>query len=86
MCLQLERQGFTVFKYDLDNSEEDLKRFIDEADFIVHLAGINRPLTIQEFYDGNSNFTAKVVDFAKKSKKNKPIIMSSSIQASLNND
>ena len=86
MCLQLERQGFTVFKFDLDNSEEDLKRFIDEADFIVHLAGINRPLTIQEFYDGNSNFTAKVVDFVKKSKKNTPIIMSSSIQASLDND
>ena len=86
MCLHLERQGFTVFKFDLDNTDEDLKRFIDEADFIVHLAGINRPLTIEEFYDGNSNFTAKVVDFVKKSKKNIPIIMSSSIQASLDND
>ena len=86
MCLQLERQGFIVFKFDLDNTDEELKRFIDEADFIVHLAGINRPLTIQEFYDGNSNFTAKLVDFVKKSQKNTPIIMSSSIQASLDND
>ena len=86
MCLQLERCGFTVFKFDLDNTDEELKSFIDEADFIVHLAGINRPLTTEEFYDGNSNFTAKVVDFVKKSKKNTPIIMSSSIQASLDND
>ena len=86
MCLQLERRGFTVFKFDIDNTDEELKSFIDEADFIVHLAGINRPLTTEEFYDGNSNFTAKVVDFVKKSKKNTPIIMSSSIQASLDND
>ena len=86
MCLHLERLGFTVFPYDLDNSDEDLKAFVDEADFIVHLAGINRPLTIEEFYDGNSNFTAKVVDFVKKSNKNTPIIMSSSIQAELDND
>ena len=86
MCLHLERLGFTVFPYDIDNSDEDLQAFINEADFIVHLAGINRPLTIEEFYDGNSNFTAKVVDFVKKSNKNTPIIMSSSIQAELDND
>ena len=86
MCLHLERLGFTVFPYDLDNSDEDLKAFVNEADFIVHLAGINRPLTIEEFYDGNSNFTAKVVDFVKKSNKITPIIMSSSIQTELDND
>ena len=86
MCLHLERLGFTVFPYDLDNGDEDLKDFINEADFIIHLAGINRPLTIEEFYDGNSNFTAKVVDFVKKSNKITPIIMSSSIQAELDND
>ena len=86
MCLRLERLGFTVLPFDLDNNDDDLKAFVDEADFIVHLAGINRPLTIEEFYDGNSNFTAKVVDFVKKSNKNTPIIMSSSIQAELDND
>ena len=86
MCLHLERLDFTVFKYDLDNTNEDLMKYVQQADFIVHLAGINRPLTIQEFYDGNSNFTAKLVDFVKKSKKNTPILMSSSIQAELDND
>ena len=86
MCIQLQRAGHSVFSYDINNTDDELKRYISEADFIVHLAGINRPLTVEEFYDGNSNFTAKVVDFVKKSQKSTPIIMSSSIQAALDND
>ena len=86
MSLQLERRGYSVLKYDLDKNETDLINYISQADFIIHLAGINRPLTIEEFYDGNSNFTKKVVDLVKQSKKDIPIIMSSSIQAELDND
>lgn len=86
MCLHLARQNFDVLKYDINNTDEELKSYINEADFIVHLAGINRPLTKEEFYDGNSNFTAKVVDLVRNCKKNTPIIMSSSIQAELDND
>lgn len=86
VVLKLNRLGHHVFSFDINNSDEELKSFIKEADFIVHLAGINRPLTKEEFYDGNSNFTAKVVDFVKNSHKNIPIIMSSSIQAELDND
>lgn len=86
MCLQLKRHGFNVFPFDLDKNDDDLKNYISEADFIVHLAGINRPLSIDEFYNGNTNFTKKVVDFVKQSGKNIPIIMSSSIQAELDND
>ena len=86
MVLKLNRLGHTVFSFDINNTDEELKDYISQADFIVHLAGINRPLTIEEFYDGNSNFTAKVVDFVKNSNKKIPIIMSSSIQAELDND
>ena len=86
MCQRLSRNGFDVFKYDLDSTENELKAYIANADFIVHLAGINRPLTTEEFYDGNTNFTKKVVDLVKESGKNTPIIMSSSIQAELDND
>ena len=86
VVLKLNRLGHTVFSFDINNTDEELVEYISQADFIVHLAGINRPLTIEEFYDGNSNFTAKVVDFVQKSKKNIPIIMSSSIQAELDND
>ena len=86
MCLHLSRHSFNVLPFDLDKTEDDLKNYISQADFIIHLAGINRPLTIEEFYDGNSNFTKKLVDLVKESGKNIPIIMSSSIQASLDND
>ncbi|MCR5185101.1 MAG: NAD-dependent epimerase/dehydratase family protein [Bacilli bacterium] len=86
MCLHLERHGFTPLKYDIDKKEEDLLNYIKECDFIVHLAGINRPLTTEEFYDGNTNFTKKLCDYVKQLNKNVPIIMSSSIQAILDND
>ena len=86
MTLALQRAGYEVLAYDLDKTEEDLKKFVNEADFVVHLAGINRPLSVEEFYDGNTNFTKKLVDFLKISGKNTPIIMSSSTQAALDND
>ena len=86
MTKALKKAGYEVFEYDLDKTEEELKAYINEADFVVHLAGINRPLTTEEFYDGNTNFTKKVVDFLKISGKNTPIIMSSSTQAALDND
>ena len=86
LCLKLKRCGFTVFSFDLDKNDEDLRNYISQSNFIVHLAGINRPLTKEEFYDGNTNFTKKVVDLVKQSHRNIPIIMSSSIQASLDND
>lgn len=86
MCLHLKRHGFIVLDYDLDKNDNDLRNYISQADFIVHLAGINRPLTAEEFYDGNTNFTKKVVDYVKESNRKIPIIMSSSIQAALDND
>ena len=86
MCLLLKRNGHTVLEYDLGNTEAQLKDYINQSDFIVHLAGINRPLTVEEFYDGNSNFTKKVCDLAAFSSKKPKIIMSSSIQAALDND
>lgn len=86
MCLHLTRVGHNVFKYDLGSTEEELKEYISKCDFVIHLAGINRPLTKEEFYDGNTNFTKKVVDLIKESKRNIPIIISSSTQASLDND
>ena len=86
VCLKLERLGFNVFKYDIDSKDEDLKRYIDQCDFIIHLAGVNRPLYNEEFYNGNYNFTVKLVELLKAKRKVVPIIMSSSIQAELDND
>lgn len=82
----LNKAHYEVLPYDLDKTESDLINFVNEADFVIHLAGINRPLTKEEFYNGNSNFTKKVVDLISAAHKNTPIIMSSSIQAELDND
>ena len=86
MCTLLARKGYTVFPFDIDSTNEELEKFVNDADFIIHLAGINRPLTVEEFYNGNSSFTKRLVDYVIASNKKTPIIMSSSIQASLDND
>jgi len=86
ICLWLERRNHNVFKYDIDSSVDELKVYISKCDYIVHLAGINRPLSVEEFYDGNTNFTKQLVDLVKDSGRDIPIIFSSSIQAELDND
>lgn len=86
LIVELENKGFTVLSYDLDSEEKLLKQYISITDFIVHLAGINRPLSKNEFYDGNTNFTLKLINLIKETGKTIPIIFSSSIQVSLNND
>ena len=86
MCQLLNRKGHEVFSYDLDSSLDDLKEYISKCEIVIHLAGINRPLTTEEFYDGNTNFTKKLCDLVVSSNRRTPVIMSSSIQASLDND
>lgn len=86
MTKLIMNNGHEVLGYEVNNTEDELKSMINEADVVIHLAGINRPLTVEEFYNGNTNFTKKLVDLIKASGKNLPIIMSSSIQAALDND
>lgn len=87
LCLKLERLGYTVFKYDIDSSKEDLEKYVSKCDFVVHLAGINRPLTVEEFYEGNTNFTKYLIDLIKEKRDAElRVIMSSSTQAELDND
>ena len=83
---KLQQLGYEVLTFDRDNSEKELVSAMEKADFVIHLAGINRPLTVEEFYDGNANFTKKIVDIIKSLNKHIPIILSSSIQAELDND
>lgn len=81
----LLRQGFEVLGLDLDNSNE-LPLLLNQANFIIHLAGINRPENNDAFYEGNYDLTRKIVDLLKHNSKNTPIIFASSTQATLNND
>lgn len=77
---------FIVYEYDLDNTIEDLKKYTKDCDFVVHLAGINRPTKPEEFYEGNAGFTETLCKYLKVNQNNSPILISSSIQACLDND
>lgn len=86
MCLRLRREHIDVFEYDLDSSIEELKQYVSSCDFIIHLAGVNRPEKIEEFYKGNVELTNILVNLVKSNEKNTPIIYASSTQATLDND
>ncbi|PHO12859.1 capsular biosynthesis protein [Malaciobacter marinus] len=75
-----------VLNYSRENSIEELENFIKETDFIFHLAGVNRPQDVSEFYEGNSNLTKTIVELIKKYNKKIPILFSSSSQVGNDND
>jgi UDP-2-acetamido-2,6-beta-L-arabino-hexul-4-ose reductase len=84
---RLERiEDVEVIAFTRSNSLSELKQFIKDSDFIFHLAGINRPKNILEFYEGNQDLTQKIVDLVLKSGKKIPILISSSTQVEHNND
>lgn len=85
LCEALRRNDIETLEIDVDNLVE-LPSFIQKADWIVNLAGINRPLKKEEFYDGNFNFPVKLVEEIKKTGRKIPVILSSSTQAEKDND
>ena len=72
-----------IFEYDLDTDQVLLDEFCAKADFVFNLAGVNRPKNNDEFMAGNFGFASTLLDTLKKHKNTCPIMLSSSIQASL---
>ena len=72
-----------VFEYDIDSTPADLDRYCKEADFVFNLAGVNRPKDQSEFMKGNFGFASTLLDTLKKHKNTCPVMLSSSIQATL---
>ena len=66
-----------------DTSAETLAGYCQKADFVVHLAGVNRPQDPGEFAAGNTDFTRTLLEMLRKSGNRCPVLLSSSIQASL---
>ncbi|OEE04271.1 UDP-2-acetamido-2,6-beta-L-arabino-hexul-4-ose reductase [Vibrio cyclitrophicus] len=86
LCVMLSEKGYdSVVQIDRDTSEEAIKVALSNADFVFHLAGINRPKDDSEFTTGNADFTEFVVNELKANGRNTPIMLSSSIQANLDN-
>lgn len=73
----------TVYEYDIDSSLEELDAYCSDCDFVFNLAGVNRPKENSEFMSGNFGFASTLLDYLKAHKNNCPVMLSSSIQATL---
>ena len=72
-----------LYLYDIDSSQELLDKACEMADFVFNLAGVNRPQNPEEFMQGNFGFASTLLDTLKKHNNKCPIVLSSSIQATL---
>ena len=72
-----------VFEYDIDSNPADLDVYCAQADFVFNLAGVNRPQTQEEFMQGNFGFASTLLDALKQHGNKCPVMLSSSIQATL---
>ena len=79
------RDDVRIFGYDRDNSREELDAWLEEADFVYHLAGVNRPKHEEAFFTGNAGLTSYVCQRLARRADPPPILLSSSIQAELDN-
>lgn len=72
-----------IYEYDIDTEEKLLGEYCEKADFVFNFAGVNRPKDQSEFMSGNFGFASTLLDTLKKHENNCPVMLSSSIQATL---
>lgn len=72
-----------IYAYDVDTDPKLLEVYCQKVDFVFNLAGVNRPKEQSEFMEGNFGFASHLLDMLKKYHNNCPVMLSSSIQASL---
>ncbi len=72
-----------IYEYDLDNTPEQLDEWCGKADFVFNLAGVNRPKDPKEFKEGNFGFASTLLNTLKKHGNKCPVMLSSSLQATL---
>jgi len=86
LCKRLEEtEGLDILRFEREHTPDDLKQFLSKADFVFHLAGINRPKDESEFDKGNRSLTENLINYVKESGRKIPILVTSSIQAELDN-
>ena len=72
-----------IFEYDIDTEKSLLDGFCENSDFVFNLAGVNRPKETAEFMQGNFGFASELLEALKKHNNKCPVMLSSSIQATL---
>lgn len=72
-----------IYEYDRDSTRDELESYCRKADFVFNLAGVNRPKNPEDFMKGNFGFASVLLDTLKKFHNTCPVMLSSSIQATL---
>ncbi len=86
LVAELRNRNYTdIFEYDKETEPPLFDEYCKKADFVFHLAGVNRPKEQSEFMEGNFGVTSTLLDKLKKYNNNCPVMISSSIQAILDN-
>ena len=75
-----------VMTFDIHNTINELDEYTKRCDFVVNLAGVNRPTDPKEFYEGNKGFIETLCSYLKKNNNQSPVLVSSSIQVGREND
>ena len=74
-----------IYEVDIDTPTEKLAEYCKDCEFVFHLAGVNRPQNVDEFMEGNFGFTSVLLSSLKESENKSPVLITSSIQAKLDN-
>lgn len=86
LVIELKNRGYDdILEYDVDSDPALLDKFCQTAQFVFHLAGVNRPQKEVEFMEGNFGFTSELLKKLRNHNNNAPIMLSSSTQATLEN-
>ncbi len=76
-----ELNDLEIKSFDQDDKIEILKKYLQEADFIFHLAGVNRPEKVEEFEKVNAGLTKTLIKLLEEVDHKIPVVITSSIQA-----
>lgn len=76
---------YEIYEFDIDTDIKLLDEYTKVCDFVIHLAGVNRPKDEKEFMEGNFGFTSILLNKLKENNNKAPILITSSIQAILDN-
>ncbi|UNK62856.1 UDP-2-acetamido-2,6-beta-L-arabino-hexul-4-ose reductase [Buttiauxella ferragutiae] len=86
LCIRLEDTGYeNIIRVDRNTPKSTLYSGLNSADFVFHLAGVNRPINESEFVEGNADLTKSIVDYLKEHNPKASFILSSSTQALADN-
>lgn len=86
LITELKNRGYAeIYECDINTTDEELEGYTKNCEFVFHLAGVNRPEKEEDFMKGNFGFTSVLLEKLKKYGNKAPILITSSIQAKLNN-